>query len=105
MVPEQVIHVLIRDNLEIACAAIEKVAMERAVADVEDNFAVSIESRRRHRELRNPGPYYDPNTPHSSFALGLPEPLRIKSGGVQNVQAAVYEDFGMLHIILSFILS
>ncbi|EKM82840.1 hypothetical protein AGABI1DRAFT_97790 [Agaricus bisporus var. burnettii JB137-S8] len=93
LVPEQVIHVLIRDNLEIACAAIEKVAMERAVADVEDNFAVSIESRRRHRELRNPGPYYDPNTPHSSFALGLPEPLRIKSGGVQNVQAAVYEDF------------
>lgn len=93
--PEQVILLLMQDNLEIACAAIEKVAMERAVVDVEDNFATSIESRRRHRELRNPGPYFDPNTPHPSFALGLPEPLRIKPGGVQDIQATVYEDFGM----------
>lgn len=98
--PEQVILLLMQDNLDIACAAIEKVAMERAVADVEENLAASIESRRRHRETRNPGPYFDPNTPHPSFALGLPDPLRIKPGGVQPIQAAVYEDFGMLMILL-----
>lgn len=94
--PEQVILLLLQDNLDLACAAIEKVAMERAAADVEENFAASIESRRRHREIRNSGPFFDPNTPHPSFALALPEPLRIKPGGIQNIQAAVYEDFGML---------
>lgn len=93
LVPEQVIHLLMQDNLDIACAAIEKVAMERALADLEDNFAASIESRRRHREMHGSSPYFDPNTPHPSFALSLPDPLRIKTGGVQNIQAAVYEDF------------
>ncbi|KXN90499.1 General negative regulator of transcription subunit 1 [Leucoagaricus sp. SymC.cos] len=95
LVPEQVILLLMQDNLDIACAAIEKVAMERAAADLEENFATSIESRRRHREAHSSGPYFDPNTPHPSFALSLPDPLRIKPGGVQNVQAAVYEDFAV----------
>ncbi|KAJ3574560.1 hypothetical protein NP233_g1693 [Leucocoprinus birnbaumii] len=93
LVPEQVILLVMQDNLEIACSAIEKVAMERATADLEDNFAASIENRRRHRELHGSTPYFDPNTPHPSFALNLPDPLRIKQGGVQNIQAAVYEDF------------
>lgn len=86
-----------QDNLDIACAAIEKVAMERATADLEDNFAASIESRRRHRELHASGPYFDPHTAHPSFGLGLPDPLRIKPGGIQPIQAAVYEDFGKLY--------
>ncbi len=84
-----------QDNLDIACAAIEKVAMERAAADVEENFAASIESRRRHRETRNPGPFFDPNTPYPSFANALPEPLRIKQGCFLNLQTAAYEDFVM----------
>jgi len=83
-----------QDNLDIACAVIEKVAVERVTADLEDNFGASIESRRRYREIHNSGPYLDPNTPHPSFALGLPDPLRIKPGGIQGLQAVVYEDFG-----------
>ena len=39
------------DNLESACAAIEKAAMERAVNDVDESFASSFEARRRHREV------------------------------------------------------
>lgn len=42
---------LIQDNLDVACSAIEKAAMERAVTDVEVNFAPNYESRRRHREV------------------------------------------------------
>lgn len=45
------IAILVSDNLEIACAAIEKAAMERAVADVDDGFASAYEQRRRHREV------------------------------------------------------
>jgi len=51
MVPDQVISLLVQDNLDIACSAIEKAAMERAVTDVDEGFATSYEVRRRHREV------------------------------------------------------
>ena len=43
-----------QDNLDIACVAIEKAAMERATADVDEGFAPSYDIRRRHREVRAP---------------------------------------------------
>jgi CCR4-NOT transcription complex subunit 1 len=51
MVPDQVVQLLVQDNLDVACAAIEKAAMERAVSDVDEGFAVSYDARRRHREV------------------------------------------------------
>ncbi|KDR81370.1 hypothetical protein GALMADRAFT_239234 [Galerina marginata CBS 339.88] len=95
MVPEQVVLLLVQDNLDIACAAIEKAAMERAVNDVDDGFAPSYDIRRRHRELRSGQAFWDPSVPHSTFTASLPDPLRIKPNGVQPLQAAVYEDFGI----------
>lgn len=41
------------DNLDVACAAVEKAAMERAVADVDEAFLSQYEMRRRHREVSN----------------------------------------------------
>ena len=52
MVSEQVISLLVQDNLDIACSAIEKTAMERAVTDVDEGFAASYEVRRSHREVK-----------------------------------------------------
>ena len=52
MVSEQVISLLVQDNLDTACSAIEKAAMERAVTDVDEGFAASYEVRRRHREVK-----------------------------------------------------
>jgi CCR4-NOT transcription complex subunit 1 len=52
-VPEAVIAILVQDNIEVACQAIEKAAMDRAVADVEESFTASYEARRRHREVNN----------------------------------------------------
>lgn len=49
---EQVVSLLVQDNLDAACAAIEKAAMERAVNDVDDGFTTSYDVRRRHREVR-----------------------------------------------------
>jgi len=40
-----------QENLDIACEAIEKAAMDRAVGDVEDTFGQFVEARRRHREV------------------------------------------------------
>lgn len=51
MASEQVLSILAADNLDVACAAIEKAAMERAVSDVDEGFATSYEVRRRHREV------------------------------------------------------
>ncbi len=56
MAPDQVVLLLVQDNIELACHAIEKAAMDRAVADVDENFAASYELRRRHRQvLATPG--------------------------------------------------
>ena len=51
MIPEPAIALIVQDNLDIACSAIEKAAMERAVTDVDEGFGQAYELRRRHREV------------------------------------------------------
>ncbi|KAJ4501745.1 Not1-domain-containing protein [Lentinula lateritia] len=92
---DAVISILVSDNLDFACAAIEKAAMERAVADVDEGFATAYDLRRRHRELRL-GHYVDQNIiGPAQFNISLPNPLRIGTNGVQANQTSVYEDFGI----------
>jgi hypothetical protein len=42
---------IISDNLDAACGAVEKAAMERAIVDVDEAFLNQYEMRRRHREV------------------------------------------------------
>ncbi|KAI0637267.1 Not1-domain-containing protein [Trametes polyzona] len=93
MVPDQVILLLVQDNIELACSAIEKAAMDRAVIDVDEGFATAYEVRRRHREQRPGHPFWDSTTPQSPIVTSLPDPLRIKPGGIQAGQFRVYEEF------------
>lgn len=120
MISEQVLSILVADNVEVACSAIEKAAMERAVTDVDDGFAASYEIRRRHREvstgyqrimgetadfclqLRTGQVFWDPAAPPANFSAGLPDPLRIKPAGLLAHQLAVYDDF-CKSILLSWI--
>jgi CCR4-NOT transcription complex subunit 1 len=51
MIPKPAIMLIVQDNLDIACSAIEKATMERSVTDVDDGFAQAYELRRRHREV------------------------------------------------------
>ncbi|KAF8556923.1 Not1-domain-containing protein [Imleria badia] len=95
VISEQVLSILVADNVEVACSAIEKAAMERAVVDVDEGFATSYEVRRRHRELRNGQAFWDPSAPPTNFSVVLPDPLRIKATGLQPHQVAVYEDFSL----------
>ena len=39
------------DNVDVACTVIEKAAMDRAVAEVDDAFADAYALRRTHREV------------------------------------------------------
>lgn len=111
MVPDQVIFLLVQDNIELACSAIEKAAMDRAVIDVDEGFAAAYELRRRHREVREasavsvvrptdflskqrPGQaFWDNASLQSPIVTSLPDPLRIKASGVQPSQMRVYEEF------------
>jgi CCR4-NOT transcription complex subunit 1 len=104
--------ILVQDNLDVACSAIEKVAIERVVSDIDKAFLSAYEVRRRHREvsalglplrsrvssnlkqLRNGQPFWDSSAPQSNYSANLPDPLRIKGNGLQPAQMSVYEDFG-----------
>ncbi|KDQ13139.1 hypothetical protein BOTBODRAFT_188668 [Botryobasidium botryosum FD-172 SS1] len=93
MVPEQVIMLIVADNIDMACNIIEKAAMDRAVAEVDEGFAAAYNSRRRHREQRPGQPFWDTNSSPSGFAASLPDVLRVKPVGLQLQQSRVYEDF------------
>ena len=93
MISEQVLSILVADNVEVACSAIEKAAMERAVVDVDEAFVASYEARRRHIELRTGQAFWDPAAPSANFSVVLPDPLHTKAIGLQPHQFAVYEEF------------
>jgi len=114
MVPDQVILLLVQDNIDTACQAIEKAAMDRAIVDVDESFAPAYEARRRHRQVCSRIMYWsvqytyafqlqtsrgqvfwDATALHTNYSASLPDPLRIKPSGVQANQIGVYEDFGM----------
>lgn len=119
MVPDAVIMLLVQDNIDLASGTIEKAAMDRAVAEVDEGFAGAYDARRRHRQVcilsclvlpagcsfessssffRQTAPrqpFWDSNALPSAFSASLPDPLRIKVNGVQPNQIGVYEDFGM----------
>lgn len=54
MVPEQIILRVVSDNVDMACTAIERAAMDRAVTVIDEAFASSYEVRRRHNEVGSP---------------------------------------------------
>lgn len=92
--PEQAIIVIANDNLELACSVVEKVAMDKAVVEVDEALAPAYMTRLKHRE-RSSQAFWDTAAMAASHYSGmLPDPLRLKLGGLQPSQMRVYEDFG-----------
>jgi len=92
--PEQAIMVIANDNLELACSVVEKVAMDKAVVEVDDALAPSYMTRIKHRE-RSSQAFWDTAAMAASHYSGmLPDPLRLKLGGLQPNQVKVYDEFG-----------
>ncbi|EJD02104.1 Not1-domain-containing protein [Fomitiporia mediterranea MF3/22] len=93
MVPEQVIMLIVQDNIDVACEAIEKAAIDRAIKEVDAALAQSYDARRRYRDVRSGQSFWDPLAVQSAFIAGLPDPLRIRPNGLQPLQQRVYEEF------------
>ncbi|KAI9257630.1 CCR4-Not complex component, Not1-domain-containing protein [Sporodiniella umbellata] len=82
------------DNLELICAVIEKTAMEKVIAEVDEILMSAYANRKKHREQQRGSPYFDMDVfSLSRYPASLPEPLRPKPNGLHANQLRVYEDF------------
>jgi len=92
--PESQIAGVVNDNIDAGCSVIKKAAMEKAAKDIDVNLAPQYAARRAHRESRSTQPFWD----GASFGVAishqaLPDPLRLRNGGLSGNQLRVYEDF------------
>ncbi|KAK7208402.1 CCR4-Not complex component, Not1-domain-containing protein [Myxozyma melibiosi] len=88
----EVLNATINEHLDAACAVIQKAAVDKAIADIDEVLAPAYAVRRRHRELRPNQPFIEQSA--SRYALQLPDPFRLKPPGLTRQQLMVYEDFG-----------
>jgi CCR4-NOT transcription complex subunit 1 len=96
--PLEELPLAINDNIDLACAVIEKAAMDKAVQEVEEVLTDAFSIRRLHKERRPDQPFFSPNL--SRYSISLPEPLGLKPNGVTPQQYQVYENFGK-HVVTS----
>ncbi|TIA98147.1 hypothetical protein E3P94_02595 [Wallemia ichthyophaga] len=108
-VPEPTVYSAVNENLDVACKVIEKIAMQRAIVEVDDQLLEGFISRRKHREVcdeliakytqlthaQTTNQAYWDNAVISSahFSNSLPDLLRIKPNGLDAQQLQVYEGF------------
>lgn len=98
--PEQAVLVVVAENLDLACSVVEKVAMDKAILEVDEGLNPAYLSRRSHRE-RSREAFWDTAAMAASHYSGmLPDPLRLKLGGLSPPQLQVYEDFSRLRATL-----
>ena len=92
--PEQALLLLVQDNLDLACMVIEKTAMEKALAKVDEGLAVAYTARREFRAHGRGTLFWD-SAALSHYSTKLPDPLRIAPPGLQPAQLRVYESLAM----------
>ncbi|WVR05705.1 hypothetical protein IAU60_002729 [Kwoniella sp. DSM 27419] len=93
--PEAMIAGVVNQNLDIACSVLKKAAMEKAAKDIDVNLAPQYAARKAHQNSRSQTPFWDGAS--FGFALShnaLPDPLKLRPGGLSPQQFRVYEDFG-----------
>ena len=99
--PEAAINLLASDNLEVACSVVERVAMDKAVLEVDDGLASAYESRRKSRQRGSTAFCDSAATVAAQYTQSLPDPLSLKPNGLQPPQLRVYEDFGRIRSALN----
>ncbi|XP_046333509.2 CCR4-NOT transcription complex subunit 1-like isoform X5 [Haliotis rufescens] len=87
---EEAATLVAQDNAELACAFIQKTAVERAIPEMDKRLATEFDLRKHARsEGRR---YCDPIVlPYQ--AERMPDQIRLKVGGVTPQQIAVYDEF------------
>ncbi|XP_076286498.1 CCR4-NOT transcription complex subunit 1 isoform X4 [Lasioglossum baleicum] len=86
---EQAANVIAADNMELACAFVQKTAIEKAIPEMDKRLLNEIELRKIARQEGRR--YCDPLAKYQ--AERMPEQIRLKVGGVTPQQMAVYEEF------------
>ncbi|KAJ8667643.1 hypothetical protein QAD02_009306 [Eretmocerus hayati] len=86
---EQAANVVASDNMELACAFIQKTAIEKAIPEMDKRLLNEIELRKIARQEGRR--YCDPLAKYQ--AERMPEQIRLKVGGVTAQQMTVYEEF------------
>nr|CAD7424776.1 unnamed protein product [Timema monikensis] len=89
MVEQTATHIA-QENMELACAFIQKTAIEKAIPEIDKRLLTDFELRKHARtEGRR---YCDPQV-LTYQAERMPEQIRLKVGGVSPHQMVVYEEF------------
>lgn len=92
--PEQALLLLVQDNLDLACVVIEKTAMEKALAKVDEGLATAYATRREYKAHGRGAMFWD-GTALSHYSTTLPDMLRIAPPGLQPSQLRVYDNLAM----------
>lgn len=87
---EQAASVISEDNTELACAFIQKTAVEKALPEMDKRLTTEFDLR---RIARSEGRRYCDPVVLTYQAERMPEQIRLKVGGVNANQTAVYEEF------------
>ena len=93
-IPENEILQVVNDNLDMACGMVEKLASDRAFGSMNEQIESAVLLRKKFRNSRPGQPFIDPDIgSRLGLSSGLPEPLRLKAGGLTAQQMKVYDDF------------
>ncbi|KYO27503.1 CCR4-NOT transcription complex subunit 1 isoform C [Alligator mississippiensis] len=87
---EQAAAQLAQENCELACCFIQKTAVEKAGPEMDKRLATEFELR---KHARQEGRRYCDPVVLTYQAERMPEQIRLKVGGVDPKQLAVYEEF------------
>ncbi|XP_069757058.1 CCR4-NOT transcription complex subunit 1 isoform X5 [Narcine bancroftii] len=87
---EQAAAQVAQDNCELACCFIQKTAVEKAGPEMDKRLATEFELR---KHARQEGRRYCDPVVLTYQAERMPEQIRLKVGGVDPKQLAVYEEF------------
>merc|ERR1719403_695839 len=84
------VSVIANDNVELACAFIQKKAVEKAIPEIDKRLNVEIELRKM---ARKEGRRYCDPVALTYQAERMPDPIRLKVGQAPPAQAAVFDEF------------
>lgn len=92
------ITMAVNDNIDAVCSIVEKSAIAKSLPEIEAALSTAYLLRKAHRESRSGQPFVDPHL-SSRYPLQLPDPFRLKAGGLSPQQFSIYENFGNFNAV------
>ena len=87
---ENTAKAIANDNVELACAFVQKKAIEKAIPEIDKKLAEEFELRMK---AKAEGRRYCDQVAHTYQSERMPEAIRLKVGGITNQQFGVYKEF------------